>query len=160
MGLSFSKAKASNKKSGRQAAAVGEIPHSHLLGIVAKGLLTVKAVLLGCVNVGSGLAQLTSFHGKAGPSQELVEAVGDGFAVGAAAVVVEEDDGGIVGPLVGGGYPIPTSAAGGSKAKAGAQLFLIRQFVEGFGVQGLETINRPAFGPPAFLAGLLGLETG
>ncbi len=89
-----------------------------------------------------------------------MEAVGDGFSVAAVAIVVEEDDRGIFCALVGGGDPIPASAARGCKAKAGTQLLLVGQLVERFGVQGLETVNRPILRPPAFLAGLLQLESG
>jgi len=78
--------------------------------------------------------------------------------VGAASIVVKEDDGGVFYPLIVGGNPIPGSAAGGCKAKPGTQLLLVGQLVEGFHVQGLETINRPTFGPPAPLAGVLQLE--
>src|SRR5713226_2581917 len=101
-----------------------------------------------------------SFQRKAWPIQEFVEAVGYGFAVGAAAIVVEEDDGGIHCALVGGGDPVPASAARGCKAKARPQVLFIGQFVQGFGVQGLEKIDRPTFGPPALLAGLVELEAG
>ncbi len=73
--------------------------------------------------------------------------------MGAAAVVVEEDDGGVICPFVGGGDPIPGATAGGGEAKAGAEIFLIGQFVEGFEVQGLKTIDLPRFRPPTFFAG-------
>jgi hypothetical protein len=36
---------AGNKKNGRQAAAAGDIPHSYLLGMVAKGQWAVKEFL-------------------------------------------------------------------------------------------------------------------
>ena len=111
------------------------------------------------VNMDSELAQLTSFHGNAGPSKEFIEAFGDGFSVGAAAIVVEENDRGIFSSLVGGCNPIPGTATSGGKAKPGTQLLFIRQFVQGFEVQRLKTINLPAFCPPALAAGFLQLET-
>ena len=52
--------------------------------------------------------------------EELVEGVGDVFAVGAAAIVVEEDDGGVFCALVGRGDPIPGAAASSGEAKAWA----------------------------------------
>src|SRR6267154_2014319 len=106
------------------------------------------------------LPVFNSTNGQTRPIQEFLEAGGDGLTMGAAAIVVKEDDGGIFYPLIGGGNPIPRSAASGCKAKARTQLLLVRQFVQGFDVQGLKTINRPAFRPPASLAGLLELEAG
>jgi len=90
--------------------------------------------------------------------EEFIEAIGHRFAMGATAIVVKEDDGGIFRALVRGSDPVPGTAAGGGEAEAGSQFFLVGQLVEGFDVQGLETINRPAFRPPAFLAGLFELE--
>ncbi len=110
--------------------------------------------------VDSKLAQLTSFYRKAGPVQKFVEAFGDSFAVGATAIVVEEDDRGIFFALVRGGDPIPGAAAGGGKAKARTEIFLVGQIVERFEVQRLETIDLPVFRPPAVVAGLFDLETG
>src|SRR5713226_6404790 len=91
--------------------------------------------------------RFSSFKGQARPIQEFFKAVGDGLAVGAAAIVVKEDDGGVFCPLVGSGNPIPASAAGVCKAKPGTQFILVRQLVEGFDVQRLETINGPTFRP-------------
>ena len=77
-----------------------------------------------------------------------------------AAIVVEEEDAGICYALVGGGDPVPGASTGGGEAKAGAEFFFVGQFVEGFEVQGLETVDLPAFGPPARAAWLFELETG
>src|SRR5260370_847990 len=98
------------------------------------------------------------FQGPTRQVQELVEGAGHGFAVVTAAVVVEEDDRGVFCALVGGGDPIPRAAAGGCEAKAGAELFLVGQLVEGFEVKRLETIDLPAFWPPALAGGLFELE--
>ena len=78
--------------------------------------------------------------------------------MGAATVVVEEDDRGVFCALAGGGDPIPGTAAGGGKAKTGTEIFLVRQIVERFEVQRLETIDLPAFRPPAGGARLFQLE--
>ncbi len=67
-------------------------------------------------------------RGQARQIEELVEAIGYGFAVGASAVVVEEDDRGVFCALVGGGNPIPGAATGGGKTKARAQFLLVGQF--------------------------------
>ena len=106
-----------------------------------------------------GLREI-SLTGHAGQTEEFVEAGGYDSAVGAAAVVIEEDDGGVVLALIGGGDPIPGAAAGGGEAKAGAEIFFVGQLVEGFEVQGLETIDLPTLGPPARAARLFELEAG
>ena len=77
--------------------------------------------------------------------------------MGVAAVVVQENDGRVFCALIRGGDPIPGATASGGEAEAGAELFLIRQLVEGFEVQGLETVDLPVFAPPA---GLFELEAG
>ena len=59
--------------------------------------------------------------------------------------------------MVRGGDPIPGATASGGEAEAGAEIFLIRQLVEGFEVQGLETVDLPVFASPA---GLFELEAG
>src|SRR6266446_3746784 len=138
---------------GKQTVALQEIPHPYLVRILTNRLRAVKRFLLQGVRNRSGRRE-RSFQRQAGQIQELVEAIGDGFAVGAAAVVVEEDDGRVLCALVGGGDPIPGAAPGGGEAKAGAQLFLVGQLVEGIKVQGLETIDLPPFWPPAILARL------
>src|SRR6266851_482928 len=102
----------------------------------------------------------SSSRGPAWPAQEFVKAVGDDSTVGTAAVIVEEDHGRVFCPLVGGGDPVPRIAAGGSKAKPGPQLLFVGQFVQGLGVERLETIDRPTFRPPAFLARLFEFEAG
>ena len=80
--------------------------------------------------------------------------------MGGAAGVVEEDDGGVFLALVGGGDPIPGAKAGGGEAEAGTEFVFEGQFVEGFDVQGLKTIDLPRFGPPMLLAGFFQLEAG
>jgi hypothetical protein len=79
--------------------------------------------------------------------------------MGAGAGEIDEKDGGIFGALVGGGDPIPGAATGGGKAEAGAELFVIGRLVEGFEVEGLETIDGPTFWPEAFLVRMLELES-
>ncbi len=91
-------------------------------------------------------------HGQARQIQEFVEGAGDGFGVGASTVVVKKDDRGVFCPLVGRGNPIPGPATSGGKAKAGAEIFLVRQIVKRFEVQRLETIDLPVFEQPTFLA--------
>ena len=59
---------------------------------------------------------------------------------------------------VGGGDPIPRAAAGGGEAEAGAEFLFVGQFVEGFEVEWLETIDLPRFDPPTLLAGSFQLE--
>src|SRR5713226_1981463 len=99
-----------------------------------------------------------SIQGQAGQIQEFVEIIGYDCSMGAGAVVVEEDDGRVFCASVGGGYPIPAAAPGGCKAKTGAEILFVGQLVEGLHVQGLKTIDLPAFRPPAVLAGLFQLE--
>jgi hypothetical protein len=76
------------------------------------------------------------------------------------AAVVEEHDGGIFFAMVGGSNPIPGAAAGGGKTETGSELLVVRRFVEGFEIEGLETIDGPASWPEAFLAGRVDLEAG
>src|SRR6266851_6573233 len=144
---------------GKQTVALQEIPHPYLVRILTNRLRAVKRFLRQGVRNRSGRRE-RSFQRQARQIQELVEAVGNGFAVGASAVVVEEDDGGIFYTLVGGGNPIPRAAAGGGEAKAGAKVLFVWQFVEGFEVQRLKTVDLPALGPPARTAGLFELEPG
>jgi len=80
--------------------------------------------------------------------------------MGTGAGEVDEKDGRIFRALVGGGNPIPGASAGGGKAEAGPELFVVGRLVEGFEVERLETIDRPTFWPEAFLVRLLELESG
>ena len=117
--MEIGKAAAFDPAQGKLATALQEIPHTYLVRILTNRLRAVKRFLRQGVRNRSGRRE-RSFQRQAGQIEELVEAVGNGFAVGAAAVVVEEDDGGIFCALVGGGDPIPGAAAGGGEAKAGA----------------------------------------
>ena len=80
--------------------------------------------------------------------------------MGTGAGEVDEKDGRIFRALVGGGNPIPGASAGGGKAEAGPELFVVGRLVEGFEVERLETIDGPTFWPEAFLVRLLELESG
>jgi len=104
---------------GKQTVALQEIPHPYLVRILTNRLRAIKRFLLQGVRNRSGRRE-RSFQRQAGQIEELVEAVGNGFAVGAAAAVVEEEDGRIFCALVGGGDPIPGASAGGGEAKARA----------------------------------------
>jgi hypothetical protein len=134
-----------------------KIPHPYLVRIITNRVRAVKGFLSRCAKVdrdgGEG-----SFQRRAGQIQELVEGIGDGFAVGPATVIVEEDDWRVFCALVGGGDPIPGASAGGGKTKAGAQFFFVGRLVERFEVKGLETIDLPVLWPPGLAAGLFQLE--
>jgi hypothetical protein len=100
------------------------------------------------------------FQRRARQIEEFFEAGSDGFAVGVAAVVIEENNGRVFCALARGGDPIPGVAAGGGETETGAEIFLVRQLVEGFEVQGLETVDLPELLSPAGAAGLFELEAG